>query len=142
MTNGPILDLTVYHRRHTHGDITVYLTWLRDRQQTACLVLVPPHRMGRSGLVPCVVPITRSWVWSEEIGDGRQAARTCMEFAEALGLNPANRLAVYRVASIIRDHIGDLVLMPVKPTEARVVADAVMVDPDGRSSEAEIIEHV
>lgn len=138
----PILDLTIWHRRQQHGDISAFLTWLRDARRTPALVLVRTALLGREGAIPCIVPLTRTWVWSEEIGDPRQAAQTCIQFAASLGLNPHNATDCIRVMSIIRDHIGDLVLMPPKPTEARVVADVIRTEASGRQHHDEVVENV
>lgn len=138
----PILDLAIWHRRQQHGDISTFLTWLGDTRRTPALVLVRTGRLGHEGAIPCIVPLTRAWVWSEDIGDPRQAARATTDFAASLGLNPHNPTDCIRVMSIIRDHLGDLVLMPPKPVEARVVADAIRIDENGREHHDEVIRHV
>lgn len=116
----PALDLTRYHDRHQHGDITVYLTWwlASDSGPKQCLVLVPTHAQSYERTTPCVVPMNHAWVWSEEIGDPAAAAATAMSFARALGLEASPRQAI-RIRSIIVDHLDDLVRMPPMPDDMR-----------------------
>lgn len=126
------LDLSVCHFAQKHGDITAIGTWFGTESRRPCLVLVKTNAIiSNERSAPCVIPLDNAWWWAEETGgiDIREQARTCMLFAEALGLNPHNKVSVMRVASIIRDHIGDLIRMPVAPThDLKVVADLVYKD--------------
>jgi hypothetical protein len=121
MLTRPALDLTRYHFRHLHGDITAYGTWwlAEDSGPRPCLVLLPTHKQSWEKTRPCVVMLDQAWVWSEEIGDPFRAARNALDFADALGLgaSPSNGI---RVRSIIVDHLDDLLKMPVMPEAMRV----------------------
>lgn len=137
-----VLDLTKYAWRQEHGDITVYGTWwLGDKEGPwPCMVLVPTYRQMALNYVPCVVTLDLAWIWSEEVGDPAYAADTAMSFAQSLGIG-ATPKNVIRVASIIRDHIEDMIKrIPPRPTSHQdVVADIIIKDQQtGRERHAEI----
>lgn len=136
----PYLDLTKYHFKQKHGDIIAYGTWCGDNNRQ-CLVLVPSMIEAGKRVVPCVIPVDNAWKWSEEVGNVRDCAASCLQFAANLGLDPYNQISVMRVLSVIRDHMGDLLTIPVKPTgDIRVVADAFYTDQQGNRQHKEIIE--
>jgi hypothetical protein len=112
------LDLTRFHFRHVRGEIAVYGTWLLgiDSGPVPCLVLVPAHRT--INIVPCVVPLNHAWVWSEEKGDPREAARMALVMAETLGLGVSPSSGI-KVRSIVIDHIEDLLKIPPMPSALR-----------------------
>lgn len=141
MTPQYDLDLTQVHFQRTFGDITLFGTWFGEQRRPA-LVLLPTYMIGYAGVVPCVVPLASAWKWAEETGDPRHAARISRMFAQSLSLSPDNIATLMRITTIIRDHIGDLIAIPPKPTECRVVADAIRTDEDGRQHHSEVIEHV
>ena len=135
------LDLTKYAFRHQRGDITVYGTWFGKDQQPA-LVLVQSGTEERGFVVPCVVPLASAWLWSDQIGDPAHCARQSYWFAHALRLTANNIATCMRITTLIRDHIGDLASIPVKPTESIVVADALRTDQYGKTQHAEVREDV
>jgi hypothetical protein len=69
-------------------------------------------------LRPCCVTIDRAWIWSEEIGDERQAALQAVEYGDRLGM-PDNIATAIRIRSIIVDHLQDLLTMPPMPEELK-----------------------
>lgn len=141
--NDHILDLTRYAWTRTLGDIEVIGTWLRHPDgPRACMVLKPTNAQRHDQFIPCIVLQKNAWVWSEAIGDGAEAARCAYSFAAALGLSPHNINNVMRVASIIRDHIGDLLSIPPMPLEQEVVGEATITDEGGRVTEREIMARV
>lgn len=135
------LDLTQYHWVREYGDITVFGTWF-GRERAPALVLVPTNKLGSEYVIPCVVPLAAAWAWDDERGDGAHCARTCVLFAANLGFNPSDHMRLFKIRSIIADNVGELVLIPPKPTEAVVVADAIRTDEYGREHHSEIIENV
>jgi hypothetical protein len=144
----PALDLTRYHARYRHGDLTVYLTWwlASDAGPRPCLVLIPTHAQSYERATPCIVPLPQAWIWSE-IGDGAYAARTAFAFAEALGLDPGNVNNVIRVRSIIVDHLGDLLSIPPMPNDMReaiVLGEAKVTDREGGNvvKHHEVVERI
>ena len=137
------LDLTKYWERRTHGDITAFYTWLYTGEDyEPALVLVPTYRQHHEKTTPCVVPLRNAWKWDEYLGDPAGCARTCYQFADFLGLNQLSAMTCQRIASIIRDGLGDLVSIPPKPTERKVVADAIITDHNGRQRHAEVLDNV
>ena len=133
------LDLTRYHERRQHGDITAFYTWFGPEQSPA-LVLVPTYRQHHEKTTPCVIPLENAWKWDEFLGDPEGCARTCYQFAGFLGLDPLSSMTCQRIASIIRDGLGDLISIPPKPTERKVVADAIITDHSGRKRHAEVLD--
>lgn len=137
----PALDLTKYHARQRHGDVTVYLTWWRDPDDgwVPVLVLVPSFSR-LSDYQPCVVTVDLAWIWSEEHGNPRFAAQTAASFCVSLGFSPTPKKAI-RIASIIRDHLDDLLKIPPRPRDDyQVVADAIMKAESGRERHVEIAD--
>lgn len=143
MNTRPILDLTRCHFTKAHGDITVFGTWLLQQNgATPALVLLATAKVGNENAIPCIVPLSTAWAWSEEIGDPRHAAQRSYWFAANMGLNAHNIATVMRVTSIIRDHLGDLLSIPPRPHDKVVVADAIRTDQYGKEHHSEVIERV
>lgn len=137
----PDLDLTQVHFERPMGDITLFGTWFGAERKPA-LVLLPTSKIGREGPIPCVIPLASAWRWAESTGDPKHCARVSVMFAHHMGFDPFNPHVVIRITSLIRDHIGDLLSIPPKPTERVVVADAVRTDEHGREHHSEISENV
>jgi hypothetical protein len=136
------LDLTQYHRRYERGDITVFLTWFGGKHKPV-MVLVNANALGTDQCLPAVIPQENAWIWSEEHGSAKEAARSAFVFATAMGLSRYNQITLIRITSVIRDYIDDLVQMPVKPTSEVVVADAFRTDREtGKVTHQEIISRV
>jgi hypothetical protein len=114
------LDLTLRQFTRAAGVLLVIGTWLRDDefQWRPALVLIRAADEGKRVPVPCVVPLANAWIWSEDIGDPRLAARAAYQFARALRLDddPMNGP---RIAGIINDHLPDLVRIPPLPSSER-----------------------
>ncbi len=124
-----------------HGDILCFGTWYGESDRP-CLALVPARAViSHERVTPCIVPLDTAWKWTEELGDIRDCAATCIQFAHALGLNPHDKASVLLLLTVIRDHIGDLLSMPIKPTENLVVADAI-INTGGKIEHKEIIQKV
>lgn len=134
------LDLTRYHRRYQHGDLTVFLTWFGN-DLLPCLVIVPSYYEGHERVTPCIVPQRSAWIWSESVGEGRHCALTSFQFCQFLRINPDPNNCI-RVTSIIRDHIGDLLGIPPAPFETIVVGDAIRRDIDGKEHHSEVRDRV
>lgn len=137
------IDLTKYWERRTHGDITAYYTWLRtDDDFEQALVLIPTHRQSNQKTTPCVVPLQNAWKWDETLGEPEACAQTCMQFAEHMGFNAFSAITCQRIASIIRDGLGDLISIPPRPVERVAVADATIINTDGSARTVEVTENV
>ena len=144
MTTRFALDLSKNHFKQRHGDVTVIGTWLfgSNGEIRPCLVLVPSYKEGYERVTPCVVPLETAYLWSEDVFvcDPAHVARTSYAFAKALGLDASNQLTCIRVATLVRDHIGDLQRIPPRPEHDRVVtADAFITDrATGKTTHREI----
>lgn len=138
------LDLTRRHFSRTLGQITIIGTWIQLADGwRPCLVLI---RTGEDhAAVPCIVPLESAWVWDDRSGEGSPAvaARTAMDFARALRLDDAGDPFVpHRIATLIADHLDQLVAMPPAPADDEVViGEAVVTEREtGRTFEVEIRE--
>ena len=126
----PAIDLTEWHRPpRRFGDVLVYYTWLRlaDEWQ-ACLVLVPATSITRNDrVVPCIVPMATAHKWAEETGDFQDCLITAGHFCANLGFNPFNPANPFKIISIIRENLHDLLTIPPKDAsnsrEKLIVAD-------------------
>lgn len=134
------LDLTRYHARYAHGDLSVFLTWFGDTLAPS-LVIVPSYYEGFDRVTPCVVLQKDAWIWSEAIGDGAHCASTAHQFCQHLRI-ASDPTTCIRVTSIIRDHIGDLLSVPPAPFERVVVADAFRRDSMGKEHHTEVTDRV
>lgn len=146
LAKKPMLDLRLYHQRYEVGDFAVYITWNLHTSEP-CMVITPITRrtiLSFNTVTPCVVPLSLAWVWDEHTGDGSHAARSCIQFASTLGMNPSSKEVLFRLSAIIRDALSDLVTCPPLPEDTRVkVADMVVEDQlTGRIIEKEVTDHV
>jgi hypothetical protein len=142
--NTPLIDLARYKDKWTQGDLTLILTWLLTNGRP-CLVIVPTFpKPSYERTMPCIVPMDHAFLWAEETGDGGHCAEVSIQFATALGMNPHNVHGLIRLTSMIREHLGDLLVCPPLPSsEKEVLADVLMTNTDtGRSIESEVIDYV
>lgn len=143
---GHVLDLTnTAWKRDCRGGITLIGTWLAqgDRHRP-CMVIIRTGEEMHDDTIPCIITVDKAWIWSEEIGDPRQAARMSMQFAEALRLDVHNPKVVIRLTMTIADHLGDLLhIPPYQPRETTAVAEMTVTDHrTGRTKEVEIRDDV
>lgn len=134
------LDLTRYHQRYQHGDLSVFLTWFGN-DLVPCLVIVPSYYEGFDRVTPCIVLQKDAWIWSTAIGDGAHCARTSYQFCQHLRIAPEPNNCI-RITSIIRDHIGDILSVPPAPFDTAVVADAIRRDSNGKEHYTEVRDRV
>ena len=141
------LDLRYRAWTKVHGDLTFIGSWIREEnsQFTASIVIIRTGEENNEHTVPCIVPATDAWKWSEQIGDPRGQARTTVEFLNALRMRFTRRNAI-RLTSLIHDHIGDLLAIPPFETlgvEQVVTADMIRIDHStGEITEQEIRDYV
>jgi hypothetical protein len=141
------LDLTRSHFTRDYGSITLYGTWFRrDDTFSPCLTLVPSGAETRNGLIPCVVTLSRAYIWSDRpgIGEPEEAARIAIQFAEYLGFNSSNMSTVFKIVGIIQDNIGELFkIPPYTPPDSESVGIAVVRNLEtGSATETEIFDDV
>ena len=134
------LDLTQSAFVKSRGDLTLYGCW-HGKRLRPCLVVMPAHKVG----VPLVVELDTAYKWNPDDmqADPRKVAPLIMQFLSKNGMDYANVFTHHRVLGFVQDHLGDLLMMPVKPLNTVVVADAFRTDHDtGKSTHQEIIKRV
>lgn len=140
--NTASIDLTKRVWSHERRGIVAIGTWLFDIEgrNRPCMVLIRAGEEYSEHTIPCVVTVDKAWIWSEEIGDPAEAARTAFSFTQALRLNEHDPREVIRLSMFINDMLGDLLTIPpYVPTARETVADVVVTDAaTGRSHEREI----
>lgn len=127
------IDLSRRHFSRQFGPLLLIGTWLRDpdAQWRPALVLIRSRDELNGAAIPCVVPLDTAWIWSEEIGNPEIAARATFDFAKHLHMDDDMPRSAYKIATIIRDHLDDLVAIPPLPPgerDERVVAEGVIRD--------------
>lgn len=132
----PAIDLTRHHFKRDIGDLSIYGTWIfnDDHEDTEpCLVVMPRYRT--IGVRPCVIALSAAFRYNNP----RYLARVAAHFAVQLGFEDELSIA-RKIATLIHDHMLDLITMPVDPTEAVVVGEA-HVDLGGGRRTVEILDH-
>lgn len=136
-------DLNVSHMLIERGDTCVWITWNRITGE-ACMVITPKMaRLSHERAVPCVIPLSRAWIWDETIGDEIQVMESASLFCANLGFNPYNRKNVFKIISIVRDSLPDLLTCPPIPRQDQeIAADALITDnATGEVTHKEIKDH-
>lgn len=140
-----LIDLTRYAWRREARGFAIYGTWMFRSAPGVppepCLVITPLRTVSHERTCPAAIPLRNAWIWAEETGDPRHAARACAAFLEAMDM-PVSALACMSLTMAIRDHLGDLQHVPPWTGDTRVVADALRTDQYGRQQHAEIRERV
>lgn len=142
------IDIDRYHFRRVLGDLTVIGTWIHiDDQWRQCLAIIRTGEELHEATTPCLITVDQAWLWSEApgIGDPRRAARIAREMLISLRMDENNINNAIRIASLIHDHLGDLLTIPpYSPVEpAPVIAEVTMRDTDtGKVREVELRDHV
>lgn len=141
----PVLDLEMLHFRRRHGDIEAFGTWYGPENRP-CLVLMRRGDYGAdtARVTPCIFPQANAWIFSEEIGDPREAVHSLASMAHHLGLSAFQQLDMFRLLSIVRENLQDWITIPPKPKDkVEVKADAILTDrTTGKEKHAEIMGDV
>ena len=133
----PALDLTRFHWKRDVHDLTIFGTWLynEDQEDTEpALVIIPRYRLN--GAIPVCIALSAAFRYN----DPRYLARTAGYFAKKLGFEDSI-VTAHRIASLIDDHLADLLKMPVDPTEAIQVGEAVVNHGDGRRETVGLMDY-
>lgn len=131
------IDLTRYQFKRELGDLSIYGTWIHndDQEDTEpCLVVIPRYR--RLGFKPVVVALSAAFRYN----DPRYLAHVAGVFAQNLGFAD-DLTTARRIATLIYDHLLDLLTMPLDPTKAEVVGEA-NVDLGGQKRTIEMLDYV
>lgn len=142
-TMQPPLDLAHHHFKQAHGDITVYGTWFRFREEgwRQVLVLMPTDETMFDCVAPYLIPLDHAYLWTVEHGDPEHAARGAYNCAEGLAMKPTP-LTLSRIVSIVQDHIGDLLAIPPRPVFEPGVVGYAHMHQGGRREIREIVDDV
>lgn len=119
----PAIDLSRHHFMRELGDMVVFGTWIMndDQEDTEpALVILPRHRPP-SSVKPCVIGLSAAFKYDNP----KYLARAAPHIAECLGFEDSLQRA-NKIATLIHDHIPDLVRMPVDPSQAIVVGEATV----------------
>ena len=137
------IELDLRHRAWTqrHGNITAIGAWIgKNGEFQPCLVLIRTGDEFDEDMVPCAIPLDDCWIWEESIGDGRRSAQAAHQFAQVLRLTD-NTKTLIRIASIIHDHLGELISMRpyVAPDRKPVIAEVQVINrATGRAADVEL----
>ncbi len=118
----PAIDLSRYQWKRDVHDLTAFGTWLwnEDQEDTEpAIVIIPRYRLN--GAIPVCIALSAAFRYN----DPRYLARSAGYFAKKLGFEDSI-VTAHRIASLIDDCLGDLLKMPVDPTEAVQVGEAVV----------------
>lgn len=123
------------------GNIRLIGTYrLDDDTVDPCMVLIRADEHPKAGRKPCVVTLDAAYLWHEDpdVAGNQLFAETSVLFTEALGLDPMRPHDIFRVQSIIRDHLGDLIAAP-RPQgiQQRAIADVQVKFRDGAAPDIE-----
>lgn len=136
------LDLTRRAWIRVKGDITIIGSWLyeaEDSRYRPCMVLMRTGDERNAHLIPCIITVDKAWIWEERVGDAREAARTTVQFIEALRVDHSLK-SIRRLLGLIHDHLGDLLTIPpYQNQEPRpVIGELTMRRSDGGVREVEM----
>ncbi|MGI9141560.1 MAG: hypothetical protein ACR2IJ_00060 [Fluviibacter sp.] len=132
----PAIDLTRHHFSRDVGDLSIFGTWLYndDQEDTEpCLVVIPRYR--REGFKPVVVALSAAYRYNNP----KYLAHAASAFAQSLGYE-SDLSQARKVATLIYDHLLDLLTMPLDPTEASVIGE-VTIDQGGNKRTIEVLDY-
>ena len=135
------IDISRRHWTRVKGPITLIGTWIynEDRRWRPCMVLIRTGDEFNDHCIPCVVTADKAWIWSREVGDMDECARTLAGFIDPLRLSP-NDHDIITLYWLINDHLSDLLhIPPFAPEPGAVLVEAEITDPmTGKVREVEI----
>lgn len=124
----PAIDLTRTHFVRHIGDLSLYGTWIFNNDQEAeepALVVIPRYRA--TGFKPCVVALSAAYKYN----DARYMVYAARQFVISLGFQDS-MAECHKVATLIHDHLDDLLKIPPSPTTAIVVGEATINEAGGK----------
>lgn len=134
----PAIDLTRHHFMRELGDLVLFGTWIMndDQEDTEpALVLLPRYRPP-SSVIPCVVALSAAYLYN----DPKYCVRAAKGIAKALGFEDS-MTTTHKIADILHSHLPDLISMPVDPSQAEVVGEAVIDLGNGRKQTVSVMDY-
>lgn len=122
----PVINFKYRGFDHTRGSLlrVIGTYWLDDTLPPVLALVRADEPLGRRR--PCLVLFETAWRWAEETGAEGFATQMAMEFAVELGLDPRSKRDVHAILAMVRDHMDELVHMPV-PEGIETTKDAEVV---------------
>ncbi len=119
----PAIDLSRTHFFREVGDMCIAGTWIMndDQEDTEPALVILPRFRPPSSVKPCVIGLSAAFKYDNP----KYLARAAPHIARCLGFEDSMQRA-NKIATLIHDHIPDLVRMPVDPTQAVVVGEATV----------------
>lgn len=130
------VDLSRHHFMRELGDMVVFGTWVMndDQEDTEPALVIVPRYRPPSSVKPCVIGLSAAYKYDNP----KYLARAAPYIAKALGFEDSLQRS-NKIATLIHDHIPDLVRMPVDPAQAIVVGEAA-VEVGGKRRTVEFTE--
>lgn len=132
------LDLTRYAFKRDLGDLTLFGTWLYndDQEDTEPAIVIIPRYRSLNGAKPICIALSSAFKYN----DPRYLAHAAAGFARILGFEDS-LTTTHKLASVIHDHMLDLIKMPLEPTEAIVTGEASVDLGNGVKKTVEFVDH-
>ena len=117
------IDLSRYHFKRELGDLTLYGTWLfnADQEDTEPAIVIVPTFRKLNGSKPIAIALSSAFKYN----DPRYLVHVAAVFAKQLGFEDS-MTTTHKLATVIHDHLLDLIKMPVEPTTAVEAGEATM----------------
>lgn len=140
-------DLARRHWTAVRGPLTFIGSWIHlDGRWRPAMFIIPTNGERDEHTHPCVVTMDSAWIWSEEVGDPREAARQTFAFCQQLRINTNNRSDVWRLTGHIIDLLQDLLTIPpyvADDVQGEVIGEITMTNrATGKVTEAEMRDDV
>jgi len=114
--NKLAIDLNRYTFACHRGDLTLIGTWLlSDAKKQPCMAIIRRDEAMSPHSVPCIIPLSRAWVWDDKAGDAAQRTFAAFEMCQRLRIEPTKRNIV-RLMLAVNDTLEDLIKMPPYPS--------------------------
>ncbi len=132
------LDLTRYAFKRELGDLTLFGTWLynNDQEDTEPAIVIIPRYRALNGAKPICIALSSAFKYN----DPRYLAHAAAGFSRLLGFEDS-MTTTHKLASVIHDHLLDLIKMPLEPTEAVVTGEASVNLGNGVNKTVEFVDH-
>lgn len=138
--SAPAIDLSRHHFMRPQGEFCLFGTWLHrlnatnDNESEPALVIVPRYR--KNGFKPAVIALSAAYKYDSP----QYCVRAAIEFIHAFGMTDS-MATTHTLATLIHDHLLDLLKMPPSPTQSIIVGEAQIRDGSGTSRTVQVLDH-